>query len=155
MSVFDSDLLALLHAFEKYKLKYLVVGGYATNMHGYKRATGDIDFWLKDDIENRIKLIDALDHLGYGRYEELLNLPMIPGFCEIMLDNGMYADFMSEIIALDQTHFDRCFETADLISIDSVTITILNKKEHLISKSKSPRAKDQLDFVNLSMMEEE
>lgn len=37
------EFIALLN--EK-KVKYLVVGGYAVNFHGYHRYTKDIDFWI-------------------------------------------------------------------------------------------------------------
>jgi hypothetical protein len=28
-------------------VKYLLIGGYAVNVHGYVRATNDLDIWIK------------------------------------------------------------------------------------------------------------
>jgi hypothetical protein len=33
-----------------------MVGGYATNLHGYQRYTGDIDIWIEDNVEAKRKL---------------------------------------------------------------------------------------------------
>lgn len=67
----DSDLLNLIQMFNHNQVKYLIVGGYATNFYGYKRATGDIDFWLKDAHENRLNLIQSLEDLEYGRFARI------------------------------------------------------------------------------------
>jgi hypothetical protein len=37
--------------------------GYAVNYYGYGRATGDIDFWLRPDNENKNVLITAFKNL--------------------------------------------------------------------------------------------
>jgi hypothetical protein len=30
-----------------------MIGGFATNLHGYSRTTKDIDIWIEDNVENR------------------------------------------------------------------------------------------------------
>lgn len=47
-------------------VKYLMVGGFAVAIHGYTRATEDIDTWIKDDIENLRNLGVAMKVFGYG-----------------------------------------------------------------------------------------
>ena len=47
MDVFDEGILNFWIALQEYKVQYIMVGGYATNLHGYQRFTGDIDIWLK------------------------------------------------------------------------------------------------------------
>lgn len=39
-----SDFLKLLN---KHEVRYLLIGGYAVNFHGYVRATADLDLELK------------------------------------------------------------------------------------------------------------
>lgn len=87
--------------------------------------------------------------------EDLLELPMIPGFCEIMLDNGMYADLMSEIIGFTQQDFDTCYAQAEKLIYNGIEFKFIHYQDHLASKSKSNRTKDLLDFQQLSMLEEE
>lgn len=56
MDIFDEELLDFFRALQEHHVKYIMVGGYAVNFHGYPRYTGDIDLWLNDTIENRQQL---------------------------------------------------------------------------------------------------
>jgi len=33
-------------------VEYLIIGGAAVNIHGYTRATGDLDIWYNPSTEN-------------------------------------------------------------------------------------------------------
>ena len=57
------EMLLLLKIFEKHNVNYLIVGGFAVNRYGYNRTTGDLDIYLKDSIENRRNLIEAIDEM--------------------------------------------------------------------------------------------
>jgi hypothetical protein len=50
----------------KYKIKYIVVGGVAVNLHGYSRFTGDLDILLLLEEENLKKMDKAMKVLGYS-----------------------------------------------------------------------------------------
>jgi hypothetical protein len=41
----------------------MVVGGFATNFHGYQRHTGHIDLYLDDTTENRRRLRKTFSEL--------------------------------------------------------------------------------------------
>ena len=47
------------------RVKYLVAGGMAVNLHGVPRTTMDLDIIIDMERENIIKLITALKELGY------------------------------------------------------------------------------------------
>ena len=47
-------------------VEYLVVGGYALAAHGHPRYTGDIDFWVSQDVSNIERLLQALREFGFG-----------------------------------------------------------------------------------------
>lgn len=55
------EMLLLLQIFQKHNVNYLIVGGFAVNRYGYNRTTGDLDIYLKDTVENRTNLIEAID----------------------------------------------------------------------------------------------
>jgi len=155
MDLLGEDFLTLLKAFEQNHLKYIIVGGFATNFHGHHRATGDIDFWIQDTIENRKNLIDSLDSIGYGRIEELMQAPLIAGYCEIMLDHGMYADFMNSILGFDELDFETCFERAEITKLEGTLIRFLQFNDLLRSKLNSERPKDMLDAIELKRIKDE
>lgn len=72
MNVFDSYTKEVIIALNKAEVKYIVVGGYAVNFHGYHRGTGDIDLWIEPTNENKNKITNALKLLNID--EEIINL---------------------------------------------------------------------------------
>lgn len=149
MDIYNDEFLKLISVFNQFQVKYIVVGGLSTNFHGYKRATGDIDFWIEDNFQNRKNLIEALDFLEYGRFEEFLTIPFIAGFCEIMLDNGIYADLMNSILGFEKEDFEACFQKAILADLDGVAVRFLHYNHLIRSKENSHRLKDRLDVEEL------
>jgi hypothetical protein len=45
-------------------VKYLVIGGIAVNLHGFSRATGDLDIMISFDGNNISKFINVVNNLG-------------------------------------------------------------------------------------------
>lgn len=60
------DFRDLLKLFNVHEVKYMIVGGYALAYHGAPRYTGDIDIYIKPDIENAQRIMRALDEFGFG-----------------------------------------------------------------------------------------
>jgi hypothetical protein len=56
---FDS-LLAILRAFERERVDYILVGGVALNLHGIIRGTEDVDFFVRPTADNVERLKRAL-----------------------------------------------------------------------------------------------
>jgi hypothetical protein len=56
VDVFDEEILNFWKALQENSVQYILVGGYAINLHDYQRFTGDLDIWIKDSLENRQQL---------------------------------------------------------------------------------------------------
>ena len=69
MDIFDQEVVHFWKALEEEKVRYVMVGGYATNLHGYQRYTGDMDIWIEDSIENRKALRYAFKKYGMGDFD--------------------------------------------------------------------------------------
>jgi len=41
VDIFDEEILNSWRVLQEYDVKYIMVGGYAINLHGYQRFTGD------------------------------------------------------------------------------------------------------------------
>ncbi len=65
------DLLQVARLMNKYKVRYVLVGGYALAAHGYARMTQDIDIAVSPDEENAERWIKALSELPDGAALEL------------------------------------------------------------------------------------
>jgi hypothetical protein len=145
----SDEMLLLLQTFEQFNVLYLIVGGFAVNRYGYKRTTGDLDIYLKDTPENRSRLIDALDAMSYGRFDMLMDVPIIAGYCEIMMDDGIYADLMTDIPGLEKGKFDEYYDMATIDKLDGYVIRFLHYNHLLQNKEATGRTKDLLDISEL------
>jgi len=145
----NTEVLLLLSVFQKHKVDYLIVGGFAVNRYGYSRATGDLDLYLRDTKRNRKNLIEAIDEMGYGRYNMLMDTPIIAGYCEIMMDDGMYADLMTDIPGLDKTKYDEYLSMATVDVVQGFEIRFLHYNHLLENKRATNRPKDRLDVEEL------
>lgn len=58
--MFNDDYKDILQLLLKSKAKFLIVGAYALGLHGYPRATGDIDIWVEPSQDNSEKLFNVL-----------------------------------------------------------------------------------------------
>ena len=54
----------VFRCFQKHKIKYLVIGGIASVLHGVPRATFDLDILIEATLENAKRLLDALMDAG-------------------------------------------------------------------------------------------
>ena len=64
--LFTQDMKDLIEAFERNRVQYVLVGGYAVNYYGYVRSTQDIDFLVMPSPENAQNLMKALSEFGFG-----------------------------------------------------------------------------------------
>ena len=55
----------ILQKLEQEDFQYLVVGGIAVNLHGYTRATGDLDILIMLNEENIRKFVSVIKSLNY------------------------------------------------------------------------------------------
>ena len=63
-SIFNQDFRDFIDALNKQEVEYMLVGGYAVILNGYRRSTGDMDVWVNVTAENHKKLLKA--YLDFG-----------------------------------------------------------------------------------------
>lgn len=106
MDVFDDDLLNFWSALNEAGVLYIMIGGVATNFHGYQRTTDDIDVWIKDTHENRVNLRKSLKKYSQIDYFMLETLQIIPGWNNFSLNNGFRLDLIIDVKGLEGFGFD-------------------------------------------------
>src|SRR5574344_1673094 len=60
------DFVELFQCLNAHKAEYLIVGGYAVAFHGYPRLTGELDLWIRPDVENARRVLAALEDFGFA-----------------------------------------------------------------------------------------
>lgn len=152
MDVFDEGILNFWRALQEYKVQYIMVGGYATNLHGYQRFTGDIDIWLKDTLENRQQLRKAFIKCDMGDYPMIDYMQFAPGWTDFHLNNGLRLDILIEMKGLEGYTFDECLEMASVADIDNVNVPFLHINQLIENKKIVNRPKDQIDVAALEQI---
>ena len=56
----------VFRSFQKHEVKYLIIGGIASVLHGVPRATFDLDILIEATADNASRLLDALLEAGLG-----------------------------------------------------------------------------------------
>ena len=111
MDILDEDILSLWRCLAKNDVRYIMIGGFATNLHGYSRATKDIDLWIEDSPDNRKRLRIALREQGSGDYDVIETMDFIPGWADFQLNFGFKLDIMVNVKGLETIGFEECYKS--------------------------------------------
>jgi hypothetical protein len=149
MDVFDADILLLWKCLQKNNVKYIMIGGFAVNLHGYSRSTNDIDIWVQDNLENRKGLRQALKEQGSGDYEPIETMDFIPGWTDFQLNMGFKLDIMTAVKGLEKIGFEECYKYSIVTEIEGVTVNFLHYNHLIECKKAAGRPKDLLDIAEL------
>ena len=62
----SNDLREFLESLNSRGIDYVIVGAHSLAFHGRPRYTGDLDILVRATSENAAKLVDLLNHFGFG-----------------------------------------------------------------------------------------
>jgi hypothetical protein len=147
MHILDADLIQFWTILNKYKVAYIMVGGFAVNLYGYTRATNDVDLLLKDDIVIRQQPGAAFAELGYGNIS-FEHLQFVPGWTNFYIGTSVHLYIMTALKGVDFS-FDECLQMAPVAEIEGVMVPFLHINHLIQNKRVVNRPKDQLDVMEL------
>jgi hypothetical protein len=76
--------------------------------------------------------------------------PLTAGYAELLLNNGIYVDFMADLQSFKQIDFKECYQIAEIYTTDKgIKIPVLHINKLIDEKQKSTRPKDQADAEHL------
>jgi hypothetical protein len=58
-----------IQSLNKHEVQYILVGGYAVILHGYRRVTGDMDIWVNRTKENYPRIAPAFADFGLPLFD--------------------------------------------------------------------------------------
>lgn len=139
-----AEFLSLLN---QNKVEYLIIGGAAVNVHGYTRATGDLDIWYNPTAENFDRLVNSIKDFGFdvspiGKLKQY----DLKGFIRLPLD-----PFCIELLAIidGQLDFTETYQKALQYNFEGVVIPVIGYDALIQNKIMSRRAKDLEDIAQL------
>ena len=138
----DSNYLDMLKCLNKAGVDYIMVGGWAVNLHGYVRATVDLDIWILADQENARKVYAALGEFGaplagvrpddFAADGTIFQIGVAPCRIDVInkIDGVKYADASPR--AIEKT-------------IEGIPVRIISREDLIANKRASGRTKDLAD----------
>lgn len=148
MDIFDEELINFWKSLNQFDVKYIMIGGFAVNLHGFSRATNDIDVWFKDEKKNRKNLGKALEQFGYGElsFEEL---NFVPGWTDFYIGSGVRLDIITSMVGLENISFDDALAHASIAQIYNLSVPFLHINQLIKNKKATNRPKDIIDVAEL------
>jgi len=138
----NEDYKEMLQGLLDQKVEFIVVGAYALAAHGFPRATGDIDIWVKPDENNSKKVYKALAGFGAPINEIREDEFSQPG---LIFQIGVVPRRIDIITKIDAVEFEEADSDKIFVDIDGLKVPVLSVDKLIKNKMATGREKDLLD----------
>ena len=147
----------LFEEFEKAKIRYIVVGGVAVVLHGYLRATADLDLMISLDARNLQKFLALVKKLGYKpRVPVALSDFASPekrkewieqkGMIVFSLIHPEHMTHLLDVFVDHPIDFEEAFKRRKRISTDKGLVSVACIEDLIALKKKAGRPQDDEDI---------
>ena len=140
----DNRVLRVCRLLNRHRVRYLIAGGVAANLHGSVRATRDVDVLVPRDAGNMARLVAALGELPYGIAKELDPAEMVKKPFTIIGDDPR-VDVLT--VAASVT-FAAAYPRRIVRRIQNVRVPYLSLAD-LVRSKRTGRAQDVADIERL------
>jgi hypothetical protein len=132
--------------FERYSVRYLVIGGYAVMFHAEPRFTKDIDLLISVEGENLQRFSEALTEFGFPLSDSNRQAFARPN---CIIEPGRppsRIDFLNEIPGVD---FASAWNRRVTAALGELTIDFIGLEDLIAAKRATSRPQDLLDLAHL------
>lgn len=153
MNKYLVESIRFLKGLEKEQAEYLIIGGVAVNIHGFQRATGDLDIWFNPTKDNFQKLLAAFVQLGYDISEFESSTKKLS---DVVIRLPLESFYIELLPFLDgRGDFKTIKERADSITVEGLKIPVISYGDLIACKANVHRAKDLEDIAQLERRKQE
>ena len=145
------DFKELLKIFEKHKIRYLVVGGYAVMKYSEPRFTKDLDVFIATDQENANSVYTALKEFGAPLENLTPDDFAHEGYFYQMGRPPLRIDIMMSIPGIQ---FDKAWQNREVFELDDLQIFFISRSDLIMAKEASGRPQDKIDLEKLREAEQ-
>ena len=135
-------------SFQGHDVRYVVIGGIATVLHGVPRATFDLDILIEATPENVRRLLDALLEAGLGT-ASLTTVDELLGNEITVFNDRVRLDVQTSTPGLG---FEGAWRNRETMEYQGQTFHVVSRADLIASKRASGRAVD-LEDVRLLELE--
>jgi len=146
-----NQLKDVFSSYHKHDVKYVVIGGIASVLHGIPRATFDLDILIQATKENAQRLLEALDEAG------LVTASLTTA--DELLDHEI--TILKDIVRIDvQTstpgiEFEDAWEKRETMNYQGQEFFVVSKDDLIASKRAAGREIDLEDVRLLELQNDE
>ncbi|MCK6585192.1 MAG: hypothetical protein HUU11_04805 [Anaerolineales bacterium] len=141
------DFREFLKLLKEHEVRYLLIGAYAVNYHGYVRSTGGLDIWIAIHPDNAKKMVNVLKAFGFDHPD--LNADLFLQEKKI-IRMGMPPVRLEITTSISGVEFDECYRARIVDELDGVEVNLIDLENLKKNKKASGRPKDLVDFKKLT-----
>jgi len=142
----NEDYKEMLQLFLEEQVDFIIVGAYALGAHGYPRATGDIDIWVKPNNTNSRKLYKALARFGAPLEQIEIDDFSMEG---IIFQIGVIPRRIDIITKIDGVTYQEADEDKITVEVEGLMLPVISLEKLIKNKMATGREKDELDIKTL------
>ena len=145
----NEDYKEMLQCLAAEGIRFLLVGAYAIAVHGYPRATMDIDIWVMPSPDNAAATLKALRRFGaalHGLSVDDLQKD------DTIFQIGVAPRRIDMITGASGLQFEEAFTRSVKIDIDGIEVHIPSVDDLIRNKRASGRTKDLADAEALEAL---
>ena len=150
----------VLRALNRGKVRYLVIGGLAVNLHGIPRMTADLDIMVDLESKNLARLARVFRRLGYvpkipvkledfARAENRRRWQIEKGMVVFSVMDPEAALWSVDIMIRNPIRFDAAFRQRVTVNAGGFRVPVLSVRDLIRLKKLSGREQDVSDVVAL------
>ncbi len=148
-NIFNDDFRDFIHAMNKHDVEYILVGGYAVILHGYRRVTGDMDIWVNNTKENYGKIKRAFADFGLSLFDMTEDKFLDTETADVF-SYGRAPVRIDIITKLKGVEFHEAFSQAQMFNEDGLIIRFIHINNLIQAKKAAGRHKDLDDLEKLT-----
>lgn len=138
------DFKDMLSCLKGESVEFIVVGAYALAAHGFPRATGDIDLWVRNSPENAPKVMRALAKFG-APVSQLSEADFTAP--DTVVQIGVEPCRIDLLTGVSGVEFDAAWQNKVNVVVGDLEVAVLSKADLLKNKLASGRDKDRGDVA--------
>ena len=147
----NEDYRDMLRILSEEKVDFLLVGAYALAVHGYLRATMDIDLWVMPSPRNAEAVLKALSRFGAPLHEVTQSDFESEGTVFQIGIAPRRIDILTSVTGLE---FAEVYARSILVNVDGIDVHVPTLDAMIANKTSTGRTRDLADVEALEAIRE-
>lgn len=128
-------------------VQYLLIGGYAVNVHGLNRPTKNMDIWIAVSPRNIDGVLVTLEQFGFEPGTVSRKIFEKP---DNIFRMGVPPNRLELFTSIPGVDFDACYKRRIMVEVDAtLRIPVINYQDLKVNKLSTGRASDLGDIEKL------